>query len=572
MLGSRLRSLLCTTVLVAGAGCVGAITGPGGGGPGSDGGPGGADSGNPGGTGEGGDNGEPFVAAFVWQPITFDDAVDLGFEAMPIPEEQQVSPGPIALTEVGVEAGLGGSVAGGNSHGVGVGFIDIDNDGFEDIFLATGEGTDSQLYRNNGDGSFSDITVQSNIGAILGGVDTYSVAAADYDRDGDLDIYVGAHPRDVLLQNDGTGVFSDATAAAGAGGPPSSQPGSASKVAAWGDYNGDGYLDIVVATSTLEGRPENGYLLRNDGAGAFTDVTAETQFAAAPTGNPCAVMWSDFDSDGDQDLWVWNDRGDSFGNRVLLRNDGGVFTDITESARLTEVNAGNPMGIDGADVDHDGDLDYYISNIGSSPFLHNDADGTFRDIESVSGASGDYGWGLGFEDFNADTWPDIFLAQEDDRPYMTYTNLGQELPRFEAQEWPHADVGDSHNIPAAFADFDHNGTVDIVTGSTGGQRLNLYRNDTDLGTARWLEVRVPVTPGTASRGGITGRVVVKTGELVQFRDLTGGSSRASQNAMSVRFGLGQWTGAEWVAVLWPDGRQSVVMNVEGNRVVQMPAP
>lgn len=83
---------------------------------------------------------------------------------------------------------------------------------------------------------------------------------------------------------------------------------------------------------------------------------------------------------------------------------------------------------------------------------------------------------------------------------------------------------------------------------------------------------MPVTPGTGSRGGISGRVVVKTGELAQFRDLTGGSSRASQNAMSVRFGLGHWTGAQWVAVLWPDGRQSVVMNVEGNRVVEMPAP
>jgi len=520
--------------------------------------------------GAGGADAGPFDAVFLWQPITFGDAVDLGFEASAIPPSAQVAPGAVTLAEVAVEAGLGDSVAAGNPHGVAVGFIDIDNDGYEDIFLATGDGTDSQVYRNDGDGTFSDFTFQSNIGAILGGVDTYSVAAADYDGDGDLDIYIGAHPRDYLLQNDGTGVFTDATAAAGAGGPLSAQPGTASKIGAWGDYNGDGLLDIAVASSTFADQPENGYLLRNDGDGTFTDVTVATAFAAAPTGNPCAVMWSDFDSDGDLDIWIWNDRGDAIRNRVLLRNDDGVFTDISAPARLIEMVVGNPMGIDGADIDHDGDLDYYVSDIGGSPLLHNDGDGTFRDIQEVAGARGDYGWGLAFEDFNADTWPDIFLAQEDARPYMTYTNLGEELPRFEAQSWPHAPVGSSHNIPAAFADYDHNGTIDVVTGSTGGARLNLYRNDTELGTNRWLEVRVPVTPGTGERGGISGRVVVKTGALAQFRDIVGGSSRASQNAMSVRFGLGQWTGAEWVAVLWPDGRQSVVINVEGNQVLDMP--
>jgi hypothetical protein len=573
---TRLRSLLGALALCASTACVGIISDPGSTGVGDDddddNGGAGIDGGNPGGTGTGGENNEPFEAAFLWQPITFDDAVDLGFEAAAIPADQQVAPGAVTLSEVAVEAGLGDSTAGGNSHGVGVGFIDIDNDSYEDIFLATGAGTDSQVYRNDGDGTFSDFTTESNVGAILGGVDTYSVAAGDYDRDGDLDIYVGAHPRDYLLQNNGAGQFTDVTLAAGAGGPASAQPGSASKIVSWGDYDGDGLLDMAVASSTLSGHPENGYLLRNDGDGTFTDVTSAAGFAAAPTGNPCAVMWSDFDSDGDQDVWIWNDRGDALRNRALLRNDSGVFTDITEQARLTEMVVGNPMGIDSADVDHDGDLDYYVSDIGGSPFLHNDADGTFRDIQDVSGARGDYGWGLAFEDFDADTWPDIFLAQEDSRPYMTFTNLGEELPRFSAQEWPHAPVGDSHNIPAAFADYDHDGTIDVVTASTGGARLNLYRNDTDLGTNRWLEVRVPVTPGTGERGGISGRVVVKTGELAQFRDIAGGSSRASQHAMSVRFGLGQWTGAEWVAVLWPDGRQSVVVNVEGNRVVEMPAP
>jgi hypothetical protein len=548
--------------IVAAAGCTGIVSGGGGGDDDARDGPDGAPPPNEG----------SFDAPYVWTPIDLDDAVDLGFQAAPIPDGEQQAPGAVTLTEVADAAGLGGSVAGGNSHGVGVGFIDIDNDGFEDIFLANGAGTPSAVYRNDGDGTFTDVTASSGVGAILGTSDTYSVAAADYDRDGDYDIHVTAHPRDFLLRNDGDGTFTDGTVAAGAGGPASQQPGSASKIGAWGDYDGDGLIDLAVASSTFTDIDTNGYLLRNGGDGTFTDVTADTGFHAAATGNPCAVMWTDFDSDGDQDVWIWNDRGDNIRNRALLRNDGAAFTNITEAARITEVVAGNPMGIDGADVDHDGHLDYYVSDIGGSPFLYSDGDGTFRDIQDVTGARGDYGWGLGFEDFNADTWSDVFLAQEDERPYLTFTNLATSPPSFDRQEWPHGPIGDGHNVAAAFADFDRDGRTDAVTAGTGGQRMNLYRNTTDLGTARWLEVRVPDTPGTGARGGISGRVLVKTGNLVQFRDLTGGSSRASQNAMSVRFGLGQWTGAEWVAVLWPDGRQLVVRNVEGNRVLDLPGP
>lgn len=521
-----------------------------------------------------------FEAVFTWAPIDLDTATDLGEEVAEVPQSERTAPSEVDLSEVAASSGLGGSVAGGNPHGVGVGFVDIDGDTFHDIVLITGEGTDSQVYRNNGDGTFSDFTDDSNIGTILENVDGYSVASADYDRDGDLDLYVGAMPRDFLLRNNGSGVFTDVTTAAGAGGPNSTQPNSSSKIVAWGDYDNDGLMDIAVSSSTFDsGRAStaNAYLLRNLGNGQFSDVSAASGIAAAPDGNPCAMMWSDFDSDGDQDLWIWNDRNPP-DNRALLRNDGSQFTDITESSRIDEVDSGNPMGIDGADVDHDGHLDYYISDIAGSPFLYNDGNGTFRDIRSVAGAGGEasnsqnYAWGLGFEDLNADTFSDLFVAQETTRPYLTFTNLGQANPRFSRAEWDHGSVNGGHNVAVAFADYDHNGTVDMVTAGTGNTRVNLYRNDTDLGSHRFLEVRVSDTPDTGENGGISGRVMVKTGDLVQFRDITAGSSRASQNAMSVRFGLGNWTGAEWVAVLWPDGRQIVVKNVAGNRVLDLSAP
>jgi hypothetical protein len=215
------------------------------------------------------------------------------------------------------------------------------------------------------------------------------------------------------------------------------------------------------------------------------------------------------------------------------------------------------MGIDGADIDHDGDLDYYVSNIGDNPLLRNLGDGTFVDITGDAGTGGDFGWGLAFEDFDADTFADIFVAQEDDRPALIFRNLGESPPKFAEQELPHPGADDStaHNKPVGFADFDRDGRVDVVVAGTDGSRINLYRNTTDLGSHRWLHIKAP----------IGARVGVKTGELIQFRDVTAGSSRASQNEHSVRFGLGNFTGAEWVFVLYPWGGRSARINVPGNQ-------
>jgi hypothetical protein len=523
-------------------------------------------------------------APFLWVDVALDDAVDLGHDAQPIPEQEQRAPGLLMLEEIGEDVGLADAVGGGNQHGVGVGFVDVDGDGDEDLFIANGrqEGTDnrfpSQLFLDEA-GVFVDASAASGIDDILAGKDCYSVAAADFDTDGDMDLYVTTHPRDVLLVNDGTGVFSDGTAGAGAGGPPSSEEAASngsSKIASWGDFDRDGLIDVVVASATFDAQPANGYLLRNRGDGTFEDITGASGLQVSRTGNPCAVLWSDYDNDGDQDLWVWNDRGDDEENRVLLRNEGGErFTDVTEDADL-DVEVPHPMGIDAADINHDGHLDYYLGDIGTNPLFLSNGNGTFVDIQEQAGVGGDFGWGLGFEDFNADGWPDIFVAQEDELEHLTFTHRGDPDAEiiFEGARWPHAPTNGAraHNVAVAFADFDRDGRVDIVTATTDGSRAQLYRNATDPGTARWLEVRVAAAPGTGERGGVSARVVVKTGDLLQFRDINGGSSRASQNATSARFGLGQWTGAEWVAAVWPDGRQLVVTGVEGNRVLELAPP
>lgn len=466
------------------------------------------------------------------------------------------------------EAGLGGAASGGNTHGVGIAFVDLTGDDWPDIFVASGVdhgGTSfpPSFWVNQGDGTFVNRTAEAGFD-VLGNKNLFSVAAADYDSDGDIDLYLGESRTDILMTNAGDGTFTDVTTAAGAGGPPSEPElfgDGRSKVVAFGDFDGDGHLDIVSASSALPA--EYAYLLRNDGDGTFTDITESSGVFSAPSGNPCAVLWSDYDADGDQDLWIWNDRGD----HVLLDNEDGTrFSDVTE--RASDVSIRHPMGIDGADIDHDGDLDYYVSNIGNNPLLRNNGDGTFSDITGEAGTGGQYGWGLAFEDFDLDGWPDIFVAQEDNRPHLLFHHSGTVPPTFTEIGVRHPAVmstGRAHNVAAGFADYDKDGRVDVVTAGTDGSKIQLYNNRTDVGGNHYLHVAVR----GARRGGVTARVLVKTGDLVQFRDITGGSSRASQNEHTVRFGLGPYSGAEWVVVLWPDGEHRVWRNVEGNREITL---
>lgn len=515
-----------------------------------------------------------------WEQLDLSAGTDLGHQVQRLPEAERIPAGPIELVEVTAAAGLAGAVGGGNTHGVGISFADVDGDELPDIFVANGRSNRDQqqyssaLYLNLGDGTFRDATIEAGIGVALAERDCYSVTAGDYDGDGDMDLYLGAQPTDILLQNcsqPGAPCFTDVTAEAGAGGPPSNPDqvsNGKSKVVSFGDFDNDGDLDVVSASKTLPS--PHAYLLRNEGDGSFVDISAETGVFAHVDGNPCAVMWSDYDNDGDVDLQIWNDRG----WHVLLRNrDGQILEDVTREAGLDAIQITNPMGIDAADIDHDGDLDYYISNIGDNPLMRNDGDGTFTDITSSAGTGGQFGWGLAFEDFDNDTYADIFVAQEDNLPHLLFHNLATESPTFDRIEVAHPPVRDfsaAHNVAVAFADYDRDGRVDLVAAPTDGSGIQLYRNQTDVGTNSWLHVIVRAPDGVESIDGIGARVGVMTGDLLQFRDITGGSSRASQNQISVRFGLGDYDGADWVAVLWPTGRRDIVRNVPGNQTLVLP--
>lgn len=494
-----------------------------------------------------------------------EQAEDLGHAVAAVPDPGAA--GPLQFEDVTEVSGLGLARGGGNQHGVGVGLLDLDGDDAPDLLIAngtsnvTGEVVPSLLYWNDGVGSFSDGTVASGVAQILDGLDTYSVAAGDVDRDGDVDVYIGAQPTNRLLLNEGGRRFVDGTGGAGAAGSPSdaSAVGNGKgKVVSMGDLDGDGHLDLLSVSSTHDA--PGVVVLWNRGDGTFDDVTERSGARIATLGNPCAVLLADYDNDGDPDPWIWNDRG----GHTLLRNEGGLrFTHLGNAPDGVDIF--NPMGIDAADIDHDGDLDFYVSNIGRHPLLLAQGDGRFVDATDAAGTRGDYGWGVGFEDFDLDGWADLYVTQEDDRPVLAYQNLRTtDPPTFRTvrldRPLPVTRRPAAHNVAAAFADVDRDGRVDAFWATTDGSRPVLHRNVTDVGSHRGLEVRI-------ARDAVGARVAVGTPDgLVQFRDLVGNASRASVSELSVRFGLGDYDGASWVGVWWSDGTHQAVINVPSGTV------
>ena len=281
--------------------------------------------------------------------------------------------------------------------GTGIAWGDYDNDGDLDLYLAQANGQPNELYRNDGSDVFTDVTN----GLPLGDAgDTYGAAWGDYDKDGDIDLYIANYnSANKLLRNDGASGFTDAT-----GGTPLGDAGFGVGVA-WGDYDNDGDLDLYLSN----GASTANKLFRNDGGGSFTDVTAPPLDDA---GTGMGVAWGDYDNDGDLDLYLANSNG---ANKLIRNNGGGSFSDAT-SGPLGD--GGYGYGCAWGDYDNDGDLDLYLANGGSTGdnrLFRNDGSGTFTDAASPlvknTGPSTGVAWG----DYDGDG--DIDLYVTNNNPY-----------------------------------------------------------------------------------------------------------------------------------------------------------
>ena len=476
--------------------------------------------------------------------------------------------------------------------GPGCAFLDFDNDGWLDIYLVNSGACDfynpknpprNALYKNNRDGSFTDVTLAAGVS---GGNFGMGVAVGDYDADGFPDLLVTGYGRNILYHNNGNGTFTDATQKAGL----ADSKWSAS--AAWFDYDNDGRLDLFVChyvdytgdprnqCSNTEGKtfycletqlkPLTCSLYHNSGDGSFTEVGHETPIGRLK-GKALAVVAADINHDRWMDLFVAND---TLPNWLFANRGGGRWEEIGLKAGTADSEDGQPrgsMGVDAADFDEDGNMDVALANFSGEEFslYHNDGHELFSDWanrtpigEATRMLSG---WGTKFFDYDNDGNLDLIFASghpDPDigrtsqyaylEPLLLFRNTGRGFVNVSSeggdafrQRWAARGL--------AVGDFDNDGAQDVLVGINGGAPL-LLRNQAATGN-NWLGLHL--VGRNCNRDAVGATIKWSWGGIVRSRYKVGGGSFCSSHDPRVVLGLGQGKTADWVEVTWPSPSRRV---------------
>jgi hypothetical protein len=435
------------------------------------------------------------------------------------------------FTNVSPDAGIMGG-----GYGQGVSFADYDGDGDDDIFVVN-LFSDNRLYRNDG-GTFTDV----GAGAGLAGEGRgFAAVWGDYDKDRDLDVYLTQRSGyDALYRNDG-GTFTDVTFAVGVGG----EDWDYSQGAAWLDVDSNGWLDLYVVNKI---GPNRMYLNRG---GMFHE--AGSLLGVDDPGAGVGVSVADYDNDGDSDIYVVNSSG---GANVLYRNDGGMFTDVTGSAGVG--NTGNGRGSSWGDVDGDGDMDLFVANDGADVLYRNDG-GVFTDVTAASGVSNTGAAnGCAFVDYDRDGDQDLIVVTGT-ASYM-YLNDGagsfMEVGGL---------IGLTGGLGAGVAcgDIEGDGDQDVYVSCTNSGDDHLFANGGNGNS--WLNVSLRGTFN--DRNGIGARVEAWVGNRRYVRDVVTGTGFLSQSSIVSEFGLMRATVVDSLIVRWPDGRKTKLENISADQSI-----
>jgi hypothetical protein len=490
--------------------------------------------------------------------------------------------------------------------GAGCAFLDYDNDGWMDVYLVNSGSCDfynpspplsNALYRNNRDGTFTDVTRKAGVPGNAYGM---GVAAGDYDGDGFTDLYVSQYSRGILYHNNGDGTFTDVTEKAGL---TTSGWGTS---AVWFDYDNDGRLDLFVCRFVDFDKSKNQFcgnlktgdrwycvprvynpmpcwLFHNNGDGTFTDVSKESGIAASPA-KAWGVVAADINNDGWMDLFVANDTVANF----LFANRGkGKFEEI---GLLSGVGfsaygkARSGMGVDAADYDQDGWIDLFVANVDQEMFslYHNNKDETFRDVAIPTGIGNATklmsGWGLKFFDYDNDGKLDLLLCNghPDDKidgrvnnvsylePLLLFHNTGDGLKNVSSESGPVF----SQPLAArgmALGDFDNDGSVDVLIAINNAAPILLRNN---AGTKNnWLGVHL--IGKKSNPDAIGARITYQAGDLKQSRFKVGGGSYLSSHDPRVVLGLAKHEKLDVLEIKWPQpsGLVQRFTNVPINRYI-----
>lgn len=495
--------------------------------------------------------------------------------------------------------------------GSGAAFFDYDNDNRLDVFLVNGTRLEklpagepaptNRLYRNNGDGTFADVTEKAKLVRTGWG---QGACVGDYDNDGDEDLFVSYFGANALYRNNGDGTFTEQAEKAGVA-KNRTRWGSG---AAFVDYDRDGHLDLFVAsyidldlkTAPL---PETGpclyrgimvacgppgltggvnMLYRNNGDGTFADVSEKSGITKANGTYGLGVLTTDFNNDGWPDIYVANDSAPA---ALYINNKNGTFTDLGVEAGAALSIDGKPqagMGVAAGDFDRDGWLDIFKTNFSgdTSTLYRNTGKAVFDDVTFPAGIGINtrwLGWGCGFIDVDNNGWLDIFLVNGHVYPEVEkltteagyaqrkvlYRNL--QNGRFEDIT---EKVGGALTTPisargAAFGDYDDDGRVDVLINPVNSVPELLHNES--VGTGNWIKIK---TVGVKSnRSGIGARVRCVTDDGAQIDEVRSGGSYYSQNDLRVHFGVGKATKVKSLEITWPSGAIDTLRDVNVNQTV-----
>jgi hypothetical protein len=491
--------------------------------------------------------------------------------------------------------------------GPGVAFIDYDNDGWQDVFIVNGadwpghasKHSTPKLYRNNHDGTFTDVTHEAGLDIEIFGM---GVAVGDYDNDGYDDLFVTAVGQSRLFHNNGNGTFTDVTQKAGLMGPK-----EFSTSAAWVDYDKDGRLDLVVANyvqwsiegdlyCTLDGKsksyctPESykGTAVRlwhNRGDGTFENATKKAGLGD-PTSKTLGIAILDYDNDGWPDLLFSNDTQP---NKLYRNNGNGTFTEKAVQAGVAFSEDGVAragMGVDAADYDRSGTPGLLITNFSNQmiSLYHNEGKGLFVD-EAPRSEIGratllTLGFGCFFFDYDLDGWPDIFIDNghiDSDiqrvqpnvkyaMPPHVFRNLGkgnfQEVTKSLGAAFTTPRVGRG----AAYGDVNNDGRLDLLLSTNGGPAY-LFVNDATGEAALQKGLRIKLVGTKSNRDGIGTVVKVTSAGGTQSQMMRSGSSYLSASELVLTFGLAQNDQADSVEIRWPSGQVDRLSNIVTGQTV-----
>ena len=484
--------------------------------------------------------------------------------------------------------------------------FDFDNDGRQDIYVSNSIGPNA-LYRNDGDGTFKEVAAAAGVADPEG--EGNGGCAADYDNDGYRDLFATNYGPSRLFRNLGDGTFDDVTRLAGV---HDGDTYYRSMGCAWGDYDRDGLLDIVIVRHLHEWNPDlfrdkdfamavGGLVLyRNEGRGVFEDVTDLLGDTSGPREGPDIVLgniwgagfqpaWFDYDDDGDPDLYVVNDFGVEVQPNVLWRNDGPApdggwnFEDVSWDSRADVAVYG--MGVAVGDYNRDGALDLFVTNIKDNILLRNNADGlTFADVSreadvrvGMIGRKLRVAWGTAFFDYDNDGYEDLYIvsgflggkdvgANPEEQRNVLLRNLGDGTFEDVSAESGIDDQGVGRG--GSYLDFNGDGCLDFYIANLD-DNARLFENSCRWGN-NWLIIE---TVGAASnRDGIGARITVATGDVQQVREVSAGASSMGQNMLPAHFGLGKASKVDSVTVRWPSGKLQTLSGVSVNQRLTITEP